>query len=269
MNQRDVCGRPLDGRVALVFGAGSSGPGWGNGKASAVTFARAGATVIAIDIEPAAAEETRAIIVAEGGLAEAAACDVTRSEQVRPLIDDVAVRHGRIDVLMNNVGVTVMGGVIEESEDSFKRVLDINLTSAFLTCKYCVPHMLRRGKGAIVNVSSLASIRYSYPYVSYQASKAGLNQLTQSVALQFARQGIRANAILPGMIDTPLIYKQIAGQYESADAMRAARDAKTPMGRQGTAWDVANAALFLASDASAYITGVCLPVDGGLGCMAI
>jgi NAD(P)-dependent dehydrogenase (short-subunit alcohol dehydrogenase family) len=105
--------------------------------------------------------------------------------------------------------------------------------------------------------------------VSYQASKAGLNQLTQSVAMQFAKQGIRANAIMPGMMDTPLIYKQIAGQYESGEAMRAARDAKTPMGKQGTAWDIANAALFLASDSSAYITGVCLPVDGGLGCMAI
>lgn len=259
----------LAGRVALVFGAGSSGPGWGNGKATAVTFARAGATVIAIDIQAGAAEETRALIAAEGGRAEARVCDVTVSGQVQALVDDVAARHGRIDVLHNNVGITVMGGVLEESEESFKRVLDINLTSAFLTCKHVLPHMLARGKGAIVNVSSLASIRYSYPYVSYQASKAGLNQLTQAVALQYAKQGIRANAILPGMIDTPLIYRQIAGQYDSAEAMRAARDAKTPMGRQGTAWDIANAALFLASDAADYITGVCLPVDGGLGCMAI
>ena len=259
----------LAGRVALVFGAGSSGPGWGNGKATAVTFARAGATVIAIDIQADAAEETRALIAAEGGHAEARVCDVTRSVQVQALVDDVAARHGRIDVLHSNVGITVMGGVLEESEESFKRVLDINLTSAFLTCKHVLPHMLARGKGAIVNVSSLASIRYSYPYVSYQASKAGLNQLTQAVALQYAKQGIRANAILPGMIDTPLIYRQIAGQYDSAEAMRAARNAKTPMGRQGTAWDIANAALFLASDAADYITGVCLPVDGGLGCMAI
>jgi NAD(P)-dependent dehydrogenase (short-subunit alcohol dehydrogenase family) len=259
----------LQDRVALVFGAGSSGPGWGNGKATALTFARAGAIVIAIDINAAAAEETRGLIAGEGGRAEALTCDVTQSARVQALVDDVAARLGRIDVLHNNVGITVMGGVLEESEESFRRVLDINLTSAFLTCKHCLPHMLRQGKGAIVNVSSLASIRYSYPYVSYQASKAGLNQLTQSVALQYARQGIRANAILPGMIDTPLIDRQIAGQYESAQAMRAARDAKTPMGRQGTAWDVANAALFLASDAAGYITGVCLPVDGGLGCVAL
>jgi NAD(P)-dependent dehydrogenase (short-subunit alcohol dehydrogenase family) len=259
---------PLLGRVALVFGAGSCGPGWGNGKATAVTFARAGATVIAIDINPDAAEETRALITGEGGRAEAHTCDVTQSAAVEALVDDVAARHGRIDVLHNNVGITVMGGVLEESEESFRRVLDINLTSAFITCKHVLPHMLARGKGAIVNVSSLASIRYGYPYVSYQASKAGLNQLTQSVALQYARQGIRANAILPGMIDTPLIHQQVAGLYGSSEAMTAARNAKTPMGRQGTGWDVANAALFLASDAAGYITGVCLQVDGGLGCVA-
>jgi NAD(P)-dependent dehydrogenase (short-subunit alcohol dehydrogenase family) len=259
----------LKDRVALVFGAGSSGPGWGNGKATAVTFARAGAVVVCIDVNAAAAEETRAVIAGEGGRAEAAVCDVTNSAQINALVSDVAARRGRIDVLHNNVGITVMGGVLEESEESFKRVLDINLTSAFLTSKACLPHMLARGKGAIVNVSSIAAVRYSYPYPSYQASKAGLNQLTMSIALQYAKQGIRANAIMPGMMDTPLIYKQIVGQYDSADAMRAARAAKTPMGRQGTGWDIANAALFLASDASAYITGVSLPVDGGLTCLAI
>ncbi|MCA0243023.1 MAG: SDR family oxidoreductase [Proteobacteria bacterium] len=259
----------LEGRVALVFGAGSAGPGWGNGKAAAVTYARAGATVIAVDINPAAAEETRAIIAGEGGRAEAATCDVTRSAEVLALADGVAARHGRIDVLHNNVGITAMGGVLDESEESFRRVLDVNLTSAFLTCKHVLPHMLARGKGAVVNVSSLASLRYSYPYASYQASKAGLNQLTQSVALQFAKQGIRANAVLPGMIDTPLIHQQIAGQYDSPEAMIAQRNAKTPMGRQGTAWDVANAALFLASDAAGYITGQCLVVDGGLGSLSI
>jgi len=182
------------------------------------------------------------------------------------VVDAVAKRHGRIDVLHNNVGLTAMGGAIEESEESWQYIIDTNVTGAFLTCKHTLPHMLARGKGAIVNVSSIAAIRYAYPYASYQASKAALNQLTQSVAIQYARQGIRANAIMPGMMDTPLIYQQISGQYESVDAMRAARAAKAPMGRQGTGWDIANAALFLASDASGYITGVCLPVDGGLTC---
>lgn len=256
----------LQDRVCLVFGAGSSGPGWGNGKATAVTFARAGAVVIAIDIQPAAAEQTRSLIAAEGGRAEARACDVTNSAQVKALVDDVAARLGRLDVLHNNVGITAMGGILEESEESFRRVLDLNLTSAFITTKHCLPHMLRQGRGAIVNVSSVAAIRHTYPYPSYEASKAGLNQLTVSTAMQYARQGIRANAILPGMMDTPLVYKQIAGHYQDVEQMRAARAAKTPMGRQGTAWDVAQAALFLASDAAGYITGVCLPVDGGLTC---
>lgn len=260
---------PLQGRVALVFGAGSCGPGWGNGKATAVTYARAGARVIAIDISPEAAEITRALITSEGGSAEAHTCDVTQSAAVKALVDDVAARHGRVDVLHNNVGITAMGGVLDESEHSFRHVLETNLTSAFVTCKHVLPHMLARGKGAIVNVSSLASIRYAYPYISYQASKAGLNQLTQGVALQYAKQGIRANAILPGLMDTPMVHQQIAGQYASIEAMTAARNAKTPMGRQGSGWDIAQAALFLASDASAYITGVCLPVDGGLSCVSM
>lgn len=256
----------LQDRVALVFGAGASGPGWGNGKATAVTFARAGARVIAIDVNPAAAEETTALILAEGGQAEMAVCDVTQSAQVQAVIEDVAARLGRIDVLHNNVGVTSRGGVIEESEESFRRTLDLNLTSAFLTCKYALPHMIRQGKGAIVNVSSMTSIRYVYPYVSYQASKAGLNQLTQAVAIQHARQGIRANAILPGFMDTP-ITQQVVGQYANAEAMKAERATRTVIGRQGSGWDVANAALFLASDAAGYINGVCLSVDGGQSCI--
>jgi NAD(P)-dependent dehydrogenase (short-subunit alcohol dehydrogenase family) len=208
----------LQDRVALVFGAGSCAPGWGNGKATAVTLARAGAIVIAIDINPAAAEETRALIAGEGGRAEAHTCDVTQSGPVKALVDDVAARLGRIDMLHNNVGITAMGGVIDESEDSFRHVMDTNLTSAFITCKHVAPHMLARGKGSIVNVSSLAAIRYAYPYISYQASKAGVNQLTQGVALQFARQGIRANAILPGLMDTPMVHQQIAGQYASPES---------------------------------------------------
>ena len=259
----------LQDRVALVFGAGSCGPGWGNGKATAVTYARAGAIVITIDINPSAAEETHALITSEGGRAEVHTCDVTDSAAVKALVDDVAQRWGRIDVLHNNVGIAAMGGVVDESEASFQHVLTTNLTSAFITCKHTLPHMLVRGKGAIVNVSSLASIRYSYPYVSYQASKGAINQLTQSVALQYARQGIRANAILPGLIDTPMVHQQIAGHYDSVEAMTVARNAKTPMGRQGTAWDIANAALYLASDAAGFVTGVCLQVDGGLSCQAL
>ena len=259
----------LQDRIAVVFGAGSSGPGWGNGKATAVTFAREGAIVIAVDLDRDAAEETRAIIAGEGGRVSAAVADVTDGASVKAVVDRVVADHGRIDVLQNVVGVTDMGGPVELSEEAWQRGLDINVTSAFLTCKHVLPVMLRQRKGAIVNVSSIAAVRYTgYPYISYYAGKSALNQFTVGIALQYAKDGIRANAIMPGMMHTPLIYKQITGQYKSDAEMVAQRDAACPMGRMGTAWDVANAALFLASDEAAYVTGVCLPVDGGLSCRA-
>ncbi len=261
-------GRLLD-RIALVFGAGSSGPGWGNGKATAVTFARQGAIVIAIDVDRDAAEETRAIIAGEGGRAEAGIADVTDGASVAAIVGRVVATHGRIDVLHNNVGSTDMGGPVELSEEAWQRGLDVNVTSAFLTCKHVLPVMLRQRRGAIVNVSSIAAVRYTgYPYISYYAGKSALNHFTVGIALQYAKDGIRANAIMPGLMNTPLIYRQIAGQYQSAADMVAKRDAACPTGRMGTAWDVANAALFLASDEAAYVTGVCLPVDGGLSCRA-
>lgn len=260
-------GDRLKDRVALVFGAGSAGPGWGNGKATAVTYAREGAKVIAIDINAEAGKETRDIIEKEGGACEFQQADVTDAARVEALVKDVAARHGRIDILHNNVGVTAMGGPIEESLESWNHILETNLTGMFLTCKHVLPVMLKQKKGAIVNVSSLAAVRYSgYPYSSYYASKAGVNQFTVGLALQYAKEGIRANVIMPGLMNTPLIYKQIGGQYKSTDDMVAARDAACPMGRMGTGWEVANAALFLASDEASYITGVCLPVDGGLSC---
>ncbi len=262
----DGLGR-LQGRVAVVFGAGSSGPGWGNGKAAAVTYAREGATVIAVDRSADAAAETRAIIVGEGGACDMFAADVTRSDAVRDVIEGVARAHGRIDVLHNNVGITVMGGPVELGEDDWERQIDTNLKSIFLTCKHTIPVMLRGGRGSIINISSLAAIRYTgYPYSGYYAAKAGVNQFTVGLAMQYAASGIRVNAIMPGMMDTPLIQQQIVGQYADRDAMMQARHAAVPMGRMGTGFDVANAAVFLASDESQYITGVCLPVDGGISC---
>ncbi len=254
----------LEGKVALVMGAGSSGPGWGNGKATAVLMAREGATVIAADLVPEAAEETAAIIRSEGHEAMAAACDVTKSDEIARLVASVLARFGRIDILHNNVGIAVMGGPVELDEAEWDRVMAVNLKSVFLSCKHVIPVMLRQGKGAIINVSSLAAIRYLYPYASYYASKAAVNQLTVGLALQYARHGIRVNAIMPGLIDTPMIYRQISSAYPSVEAMVEARNRICPMGRMGTAWDVAKAAVFLASDDAAYITGHCLPVDGGL-----
>lgn len=255
----------LQNRVALVMGAGSSGPGWGNGKASALTFARAGAHVVAVDRDPAAASETADLIAAEGLSGDAAACDATDGAAVAALVDDVIGAHGRIDVLMNNIGIAVMGGPVELSEEEWRRVLDINLTTIFSACKHVLPHMTQAGRGAIVNTSSIAGIRYvGYPYASYYATKGAINQLTVGLALQYAKQGVRVNAIMPGLMDTPMIYGQISTEYADLDEMVAARHAMCPTGRMGTAWDVANAALFLASDEAGYITGHCLPVDGGL-----
>ena len=194
---------------------------------------------------------------------------MTRSEDVARVVAEAMAAHGRIDVLHNNVGTTIMGGPVELTEEQWDAVLDVNLRSAFLTCKHVLPIMVRQGKGAIVNISSVAAIRYTgYPYAAYYAAKAGVNQFTVGLALQYARQGIRANAIMPGLMNTPLIHQQISGQYADAAAMVRARDEACPMGRMGTAWDIAAAAVFLASDEAQYITGVCLPVDGGLTCRA-
>jgi NAD(P)-dependent dehydrogenase (short-subunit alcohol dehydrogenase family) len=259
----------LQDKVAMVFGAGSVGPGWGNGKATATLFAREGAHVVCVDFNPEAAKETVGIITGEGGSASAAICDVTRSEQVKLVVDEIAARHGRIDVLHNNVGYATMGGPIELSEDEWHKTIDLNITGCFITCKHVLPHMLARHSGAIVNVSSVAAIRWTgYPYAAYCAAKAAVNNFTMGLALQYAKDGIRANAVMPGLMNTPLIHQQISGQYRDAEDMVRARDAACPMGRMGTAWDVARAALFLASDDAAYITGVSLPVDGGLTCRA-
>ncbi len=257
----------LKDKVAIVFGAGSVGPGWGNGKATAVLFARNGARVVCVDIDRAAADETVGIILGENGQASAHACDVTDSKAVAELVADVIGSHGRIDVLHNNVGYAAMGGPIELDEATWRRSFDLNVTSCFITCKHVLPHMLAQRSGAIVNVSSVAAIRYTgYPYAAYYAAKAAVNNFTMGLALQYARDGIRVNAIMPGLMNTPLIHQQISGQYANAAEMVAARDAACPTGRMGTAWDVAHAALFLASDEAGYITGVSLPVDGGLTC---
>ena len=254
-------------KVVLVFGAGSSGPGWGNGKAAAVLYAREGGNVVAVDINKNAADETREVLRQEGLDALALAADVTVSADVAAIVDETLRVFGRIDVLHNNVGTTVMGDVVDLSEADWERGLDLNLTSAFLTCKHVLPTMLAQGKGAIVNVSSLASIQINnYPYIVYQTSKAALNHFTRAIAVRYASRGIRANAVLPGVMDTPLIYKQIAGEFKDIEAMRRARDAASPIGHMGDAWDVAHAAAFLASDHAKYITGVILPVDGGKSC---
>jgi len=259
----------LKGKIAIVFGAGSSGTGWGNGKAAAVAYAREGAAVACVDLNLAAAEETAGIITGEGNTALALAADVTKLDSTEACVAAAAKHFGRIDILHNNVGVTHMGGPVELSEAQFEAALQLNLGSVYRCAKAVIPRMLEGNGGAIVNISSLAAIRWvGYPYFAYYATKAAVNQATVALAMQYAKQGIRANCIMPGLIDTPLIYKQISTQYASPEEMVAARNALVPMGKMGTAWDVANAAVFLASDEAKFITGVCLPVDGGQSCAA-
>jgi NAD(P)-dependent dehydrogenase (short-subunit alcohol dehydrogenase family) len=257
----------LQGRVAIVFGAGSVGEGWGNGKATAVTYAREGAKVVCIDIQAAAAENTARVIREEGGIAASHACDVTDAAQIDAVVGAAEREFGTIDILHNNVGMPTMGTVDELDQATWQSAFDINITSVFLTCKRVLPIMVRQQRGAIVNISSIAAIRYTgYPYPAYYASKAAVNHFTVAIALEHAKNGIRANAIMPGMMDTPHIYQNISGQYASHEDMVAQRAALCPMGRMGTGWDIANAAAFLASDEAQYITGVCLPVDGGFSC---
>ena len=259
----------LAGKAALVLGAGSSGPGWGNGKAAAVLFAREGARVACVDVNPVAAEETCALIAAEGNEAVALHADVMREADVAAAVAAMVARFGTLDVLHNNVGAADMGELHELEEARWRRSLDLNLTGAFLACKHAIPVMLRQGRGSIVNVSSIAADRVNaYPYYGYYAAKAGLNHLTRAIAVHYAARGIRANAVMPGLMDTPLIHTQISGHYADKDEMMRQRHAMSPMGRMGDTWDVARAALFLASDDAAYVTGAILPVDGGLSCLA-
>ena len=255
----------LEGKVAIVTGAGSSGPGWGNGKACAVQFAREGARVFAVDINLESANETGAIINEEGGDCAVFRADVTDSDAVAQLVSACMEAYGHIDVLHNNVGIVEPGGPEKIQEENWDRLIDVNIKSMYLTCKNVLPHMVEAGGGSVINVSSIASFfSLGYPCVSYSASKGAVNAFTRNIATQYAKNHIRCNAILPGLMDTPLIRGAVSGAYEDVEAMIAERDALCPMGKMGDAWDVANTAVFLASDESHYITGIELIVDGGL-----
>jgi NAD(P)-dependent dehydrogenase (short-subunit alcohol dehydrogenase family) len=259
----------LKGKTAIVVGAGSIGPGWGNGKATAVTFAREGAQVFCVDRNLAAAEETVKIITGEVGEATAFAADASKSADIEAMVAACLRAYGRIDVLDNNVGIAEMGSVVEVTEASWDHVFAVNLKSAYLAMKHVIPVMARQGSGSIINISSIASIRHlGLSYVTYGTTKAAMNQMTRTTAVEFASKHIRVNCVLPGLMKTPMVEHSagLAASYAKGDveAMWRARDAQVPMGHMGDAWDVANAALFLASDESKYVTGLELVVDGGI-----
>ncbi len=261
----------LTGKIALVTGSGSRadgsrGEGWGNGQAIATLFARRGALVVGCDRDAEAAGTTRGIITAEGYASEGHVCDVTVRADVEALVAAVVARHGGIDILVNNVGRSEPGGPVEMDEEVFDAQIDVNLKSAWLCCKAVLPVMERRGRGAVVSVASVAGLRYiGKPQVAYSAAKAALIQMTRATAVMYAQKGVRLNTVVPGLIGTPLV-RRLADKYAAGDyeGFVATRNAQVPMGVMGDAWDVAHAALYLASDEARYVTGTEIVVDGGL-----
>lgn len=258
----------LEGKMAVVVGAGQTpGDTVGNGRAMALLFAREGAHVLCVDRIEERAEETVALIVAEGGTASALKADVTRAADCKQIVNEAVARFGRLDILVNNVGIGGGDAPAHRIEEAaFDRILAVNLKGAWLATKAALAVMREQGGGAIVNISSLAA-RAGGIQLAYEVSKAALNRLTTSVAQSQARYGVRCNAVQPGLMDTPMAVSGIAGASgRSQEEVRAERNARVPLGgKMGTAWDTAYAALFLASDEAKFITGAILPVDGGMG----
>lgn len=258
----------LQDKVAIVTGSGSIGPGWGNGKAISVLFAREGAKVVGADIDRDAALMTQQIIAGEGGCSIAVTADMTRANDVKSLVASALDAYGRIDLLVNNVGIAVVGGPAELDEATWDRVMEVNIKSVYLTCHHVLPVMIAQRRGAIVNNASVAVHGWAgVNYGFYAASKGAMVAMTRTMAIRHAGDGIRANCVLPGLMNTPLVHAALTRVYgtegDIANLIRT-RDAQCPMGHMGDAWDTAYATLFLASDEAKYITATELLVDGGL-----
>ena len=247
----------LEGKVAIVTGAGSSGEGIGNGKATAVLFAREGAKVLLVDLVKDRAEETLAMIQVEEGEASVIQADVTNGDDCRRMVDAAMDRYGRVDILDNNVGISQRGTVVDVSEEDWDRVMTVNLKTMVLASKAAIPRMIESGGGAIINISSIAGLR-AHSSTPYSTSKAAVIGLTMSMAADHAGDNVRVNAIAPGLVYTPMVGPRMTAE------LREQRKNAAPMRTEGTGWDVGYAALFLASDEARWITGVVLPVDAGL-----
>ena len=247
----------LEGKVAIVTGAGSSGPGVGNGRATATLFAREGARVLLVDMAADRAEETRRMIADEGGAASTFQADVTSADDCRRMVDACLERYGRLDILDNNVGISRRGTVVEVSESDWDHIMAVNVKTIVLASKYAIPPMIETGGGSIINISSIAGLR-AHSSTPYTASKAAVIGLTISMAADHGPDGIRTNCIAPGLVYTPMVAPRMD------DDLRQIRSGAAPMRTEGTAWDIGNAALFLASEEARWINGVILPVDAGL-----
>jgi NAD(P)-dependent dehydrogenase (short-subunit alcohol dehydrogenase family) len=256
-------GSRLKGKVALIAGAGSVGPGWGNGRATTVRFVEEGAQVFAVDRDAKGMEET----VAKAPGIATHVCDVTKGADVGAMVEACLKRFGRIDVLVNNVGGSAAGGPVEMTEEVFDAQVNFNLKTVFLGCKYVLPVMEKQGGGAIVNIASASGIRWSgSAQVAYAATKAGVIQLTRVVAVQYAPKNIRVNSVIPGQLHTPMVETRLAKQRAGGDveALLKSRVKRIPLGFAGDGRDTANAVLFLASDEARFITGAEIVVDGGM-----
>ncbi len=263
----------MTGKVAIVAGAGSVGPAaskiLGNGKATAVLLARQGAKVFLLDINEDAMAETRGMIEAAGGVCATHRCDMMVAAEVQAMVQACLARFNRIDILVNNVGGSAPGDPVAMDEAVWDRQIDFNLKTAFLGCKYVLPVMVDQGGGAIVNIASVAGMRNDFrsgrSHVGYSAAKAGVIQLSRSVAGTYAKQRIRVNTVVPGLMHTPLVEHRLARTVGGNDPQTLidARNAAVPMGHMGDAWDVAHAVLFLASDEARFITATEIIVDGG------
>jgi hypothetical protein len=257
----------LQGKVAIVSGAGCVGPGWGNGRAMAVIFAQEGARVFAADRSRDAMTETIARVREAGGEIEPHDCDATDSAEVAKMMSACQARYGRIDILVNNVGGSSAGGVAELSEEAWDAQMDHNLKTVFLGCKHAIPAMIAQGGGAIVNIASASGTRWSgSAQVGYAASKAGVLQLSRVTAVQYAGKGIRVNTVIPGQLHTPMVEARLAGQRSGGDveALLKTRVSRIPLGFMGDGRDTAYAALYLASDEARFVTGAEILVDGGM-----
>ncbi|NWF55735.1 MAG: glucose 1-dehydrogenase [Syntrophaceae bacterium] len=248
----------LEGKIAIVTGAGSRAPGIGNGRATAILFAREGAKVLVVDNNPAAAEETLEMIRKENGEAEAFVADVSKSEDCRAMVERAVSRWGHLDILDNNVGIGCRGSVVAVGEEEWDRVMAVNVKSMMLTGKFAVPAMAKGGGGSIINISSISALR-PRGLTPYTASKGAVIALTRAMAVDHGMEGIRVNCIVPGPVYTPMVYSQ--GMSED---LRERRRQASLLKIEGTGWDIGYAALFLASDESRYITGIALVVDGGV-----
>ncbi|MGB3288140.1 MAG: SDR family oxidoreductase [Burkholderiaceae bacterium] len=257
----------LEGKVAIVTGAGSVGPGWGNGRAIAFRFAQEGAKVFAVDLKAEALVETVSKVREVGGHIDTWQADVTSSDSVREMVQACVQAHGGVDILVNNVGGSRRGGPVDLDEAVWDQQMDFNLKSVFLGCKHVLPVMESQGTGAIVNVSSTSGIRWTgAAQVGYASSKAGVIQFSRVVAVEYAPKNIRCNTVIPGQMHTPMVETRLAGQRAGGDVQKllAQRQARIPLPFMGDGIDTANAALFLASDEARFITGTEIVVDGGM-----